>query len=48
MREIGTLNKVIAGRTIKEYRIDHKEEIKENQEQYRTDHKKEMKQFCGK
>jgi hypothetical protein len=28
IREIGTLNKMIAGRTKKEYREDHKEEIK--------------------
>jgi len=41
IREIGTLNKNIAGRTVKEWRTDHKEEIK----QYRTDHKEEIKQY---
>jgi len=56
IREIGTLNKNIAGRTKKEYYIDNadklKEEIKqyrsENKEkakQYRADHKEEIKQY---
>ena len=44
IKEIGTLNKQIAGRTKQEYHKDHKEEIKQNQKQYRTDHKKEIKQ----
>ena len=41
IREIGTLNKQIAGRTVKEYHTDHKEEIK----QYNTDHKEKIKQY---
>ena len=45
IREIGTLNKNIAGRTAKEWRTDHKEEIKQKEKQYRTDHKEEIKQY---
>jgi len=41
IREIGTLNKNIAGRTKKQYYTDHKEEVK----QYNTDHKEEIKQY---
>jgi len=44
IREIGTLNKRIAGRTDKEWRTDHKEEIKEYAKQYRTDHKEQIKE----
>jgi len=51
IREIGTLNKNIAGRTKKEYYTDHEEEFKQYQtdhkekiKQYRTDNKEEMKQ----
>ena len=45
IREIGTLNKNIAGRTVKEWRTDHKEEIKQYDKQYRTDNKEELKQY---
>ena len=41
IREIGTLNKNIAGRTKKQYYTDNKEEIK----QYYTDNKEEIKQY---
>ena len=44
IREIGTLNKVIAGRTHKEYQDDNKEKIKEYKTKYyeeNKDHKKE-------
>jgi len=44
IKEIGTLNKNIAGRTAKEWRTDHKEEIKKQRKQYRADHKEEIKQ----
>ena len=56
IREIGTLNKNIAGRTKKQYYTDNKEEIKQYytehkddakqyQKQYYTDHKEEIKQY---
>jgi len=45
IREIGTLNKNIAGRTKKQYQTDHKEEIKQYNKQYHTDHKEEAKQY---
>ena len=35
IRQIGTLNKVIAGRTIKEYRDENKEKINEAAKEYR-------------
>ena len=44
IREIGTLNRNIAGRIDKEYRIDNKEELKEYYKQYFTDHKEEIKE----
>ena len=44
IKEIGTLNKNIAGRTVKEWRTDYKEEIKKQRKQYRADHKEEIKQ----
>ena len=34
IRQLGTLNKRIEGRTIKEYRLDNKEELKEKDKQY--------------
>ena len=45
IREIGTLNKQIAGRTVKEYHTDHKEEIKQYRKQYDANHKEEIKQY---
>lgn len=36
------VNKVQAGRTMKEYRQEHKEEAKEYNKQYRQDHKEEI------
>ena len=43
IREIGTLNKRIAGRTKRIYNTDHKEQIKETQRIYYTDHKEQIK-----
>ena len=34
IRQLGTLNKRIEGRTIKEYKIEHKEELREKDKQY--------------
>ena len=56
IKEIGTLNNRIEGRTRQEYNADHKEErkqynlknkdkIKEQRKQYYTDHKEERKQY---
>jgi hypothetical protein len=39
IREIGTLNTQIAGRTIQEYYIDNKEQIKEIQKRYHNENK---------
>jgi hypothetical protein len=36
IREIGTINKNTAGRTIKEYREDHADKIKEKKKKYET------------
>jgi len=44
IREIGTLNKVIAGRTGKEWAEVHKEELKEYHKQYRDEHKECIKE----
>jgi hypothetical protein len=40
IREIGTLNKLIAGRTVKEYYEDNKEKINEKQKKWYEDNKK--------
>jgi len=45
IRKIGTLNKLIAGRTLKEYQTDNKEHIKEYNKQYKDEHKEEIKQY---
>jgi len=39
------INKRLAGRTLKEYYQDHKEEIKEYQKEYQQDHKQEIKEY---
>ena len=39
------VNKDIAGRTMKEYRQDNKQEIKENNKKYKQDHKEEIKEY---
>ncbi len=45
IREIGTLNKRIAGRTKKEYKQDNAEIIKIKQKQYREDNKEKIKNY---
>ena len=56
IREMGTLNSVIAGRTQKEWKIEHKEHIKEYQENnkysiqayhksYTEEHKEKRKEY---
>jgi hypothetical protein len=45
IREIGTLNKVVAGRTPKEWEEEHKEEIKEYKKQHRESHKEDYKEY---
>ncbi len=42
IRQLGTLNKRIEGRTIKEYKIDNKEELKEKDRQYYIKNKETM------
>jgi len=44
IREIGTLNKRIAGRTIQEYRIDNADKIKEYSKKYRIENADKIKQ----
>ena len=44
IRERGTLNKRIAGRTAKQYREDNKEHYKEYQKQWRGENKEHIKQ----
>ena len=44
IRERGTLNNVIAGRTNKQYRIDNKEKIRERKQQYRIDNKEKLRE----
>lgn len=44
IREIGTLNKNIAGRTDKEYRQNNKEKKNENDKEYYKDNKEKMKE----
>ena len=50
IRNMGTLNKNIAGRTESEnkaqYYIEHKEHLDEVNKQYRESHPDEMKQYC--
>ena len=43
IREIGTLNKVVSGRTAKEYREAHKEEHREYDKEYREKHKEHIR-----
>jgi group I intron endonuclease len=45
IREIGTLNKLIAGRTVKEYKEDNKEKIQEKNKEYREQNKDKIKQY---
>ena len=45
IREIGTLNKIIAGRTKKEHRQENKERIQEYQKQYDIDNKEHKKEY---
>ena len=45
IRERGTLNKHIPGRTDKQYIEDNKERIKEYQKQWRGEHKEQIKQY---
>ena len=43
MRQIGTLNMSIAGRTIHEYQRENKEQINENNRRYYNNHQEQMK-----
>jgi hypothetical protein len=45
IRLMHCVNKYIAGRTIKQYREDNKDELKEYIKQYREEHKNELKQY---
>ena len=45
IREIGTLNKQIAGRTIKEWAEDNKEQLKEYHKEWREDNKEKTKEY---
>ena len=45
IREIGTLNKLIAGRTKQEYREDNKEKINEKQKEYYEANKEKRKEY---
>ena len=45
IRERGTLNQIIAGRTRNEYLIDNKEHIKEQKKQYDENRKEQAKQY---
>jgi Zn-finger nucleic acid-binding protein len=44
IRQIGTLNMCIAGRTKQEYRQENKEKIKENDKQYRQENQYKIKE----
>jgi len=45
IREIGTLNKNIAGRTKKEYYTDNQDKIKQQTKEYYTDNQDKIKQY---
>ena len=45
IREIGTLNKIIAGRTNKEYRQDNKEKLYEQHKMYRENNKEKLIEY---
>jgi len=45
IKEIGTLNKNIAGRTKQQYKTDHLEETKQYNKQYYADHIEKSKQY---
>lgn len=45
IRELGTLNKVISGRTDKEYYIDYKDKIKEQIKKYQENNKEKIKEI---
>ena len=45
IRQYGTLNKLIAGRTKEQYREDNKEKIKEKDKQYYKDNKEKIKNY---
>ena len=45
IREMGTLNRKISGRTIREWHEDHKEEQSDKKKQYREEHKQEIKEW---
>jgi hypothetical protein len=43
--KVHSVNKLIAGRTVKQYKIDNKDNIKEQKKQYRIDNKDKIKQY---
>jgi len=45
IRKIGTLNKNIAGRTVKEYYIDNADKIKEQQKEYYIENADKIKEY---
>ena len=45
IRQIGTLNKIISGRTQKLYVAEHSEKTQEYQKKYREDHKEHNKKY---
>lgn len=45
IREIGTINKCIAGRTMKEYYEDNVDRLKENSKKYREDNADKIKEY---
>ena len=45
MRQIGTLNKVIAGRTKQEYNEENKEKIKETVKKYQIENREKLREY---
>ena len=45
IRRIGTLNKIVSGRTTKMYVAEHYEKTQAYQKQYREDHKEETREY---
>ena len=48
IRKMGTLNRIISGRTDREYQQDNKEKIKENKRLYHLEHQEEFNDKCKK
>ena len=46
IRELDCVNKIIVGRTVKEYREDNQEQISEQRKQYRENNKENTKEYA--